>query len=128
MIINILFWIILMVTMLGVGLLIYSIIRQEKIILLPAFLLLFYIGICGWGLMGVGIPLKTETIKITAKVLHDNHSVHLSYNDIIIKSFENVAIYEYLSDKSNVEVQGTYERNMYGSVINGTTNWTFPNK
>ncbi len=128
MIIGFLFWGLVIITIISLGLLMIGYLEDNEDLFTPGFMLLLVVTVIGWGMFGNIIPLKTKTIEITANVLRDSQSVHLSYSNNIIATYKDVATYEYLIDKQSVAVDGTYKLNMYGRVCNNVTNWTFPNK
>lgn len=78
----------------------------------------------GWGIMGGLHTTKTTTTNEVVRVLHDKASVHLSYNGYIIKTYNDVATYTYLSDKEEVTVTRKKNLNMYGGLIAIT--WELP--
>lgn len=74
----------------------------------------------GWLLAGGLVPVKTQTVQITANVLHDNDAVHISQGGKILATFIDVTHFKALQDKDKVTAVGTSKYNLYGRQINPT--------
>lgn len=80
----------------------------------------------GWIMLGNVMPQKVQTTPVTAKVLQDENAVHVSYSNTVVKTFNDIATFKYLSDKETVAMIRTIKLNMYGSVI--TETWELSNE
>lgn len=87
---------------------------------------LAFVGLMGWLVIGNVVSVKSErTTNVTARILPDRETIHLSVDGRIIATFNDVHTFNILQEKNTIKIVGTYGLNMYNSPC-GTTNWTIP--
>jgi hypothetical protein len=126
MIICTLFWVLVILTLIGIFLVIkglYDITRDRDVWLGIGTLIICLTFLFGWLLIGTVMVQETKTINITANVLKDSDAAYLSYKGNVIATYNDVASYSYFTNKTNVNMVGKYGLNMYKDIT-GTTNWS----
>jgi hypothetical protein len=82
--------------------------------------------VLGWLFLGNCASIKTTTAEFTANVLHDKNSCHLTVNDVVVASYNDVVTVKFLTERDTVKVIKHEKWNMYGSnPINPA--WTISN-
>ena len=115
----------ILITTVCILLIIAGIITNESDFIGSGCLLLTMTIAFGWGIIGGLRTSKSVTTSEMAMVLHDKSSVHLSYNGQIIKTYNDVATFTYLSDKEKVPVMKKKNFNMYDGLVG--VEWELPN-
>lgn len=108
------------------ALLILGIIVNQDDMIGAGFVLLLVTIVFGWILFGNIVPQETLQETITARVLHDERAVHLSYSNKVVYTYTDVGNLNYLRDKTEIKVVHTTNKNLYGRVIE--THWELSNE
>ncbi len=86
--------------------------------------ILFLVGVFGWGLLGLSFPHIPFKNLHTVTVLTEPTVIHISYNGKIVKTFTDVATYQFLSKTNKTEMLAVGYTNIYGGVH--IKDWEFP--
>lgn len=86
---------------------------------------LFLVVFFGWGLVGLSFPHIRFKNLHTVTVLTEPTVVHISYNGKIVKTFTDVATYQFLSKTNKIEMLAVGHTNIYGGSY--ISEWVFPN-
>lgn len=79
--------------------------------------MLLIIVLLGWLTLGSVMPQSEVNETVIVNVLHDKNSVHISYDGKVVKSFTDIATFNYLADKNEIKAQVTRSKNMYGGLV-----------
>ena len=105
------------VTVVLIGLLILAINKNDADLVGFSMVMLFLTGFLGWLVLGTLVPQSKAQETLTLNVLHDKNSVHISLDGRVIRSFTDVANFNYLIEKNETKVLHTIIKNMYGGMV-----------
>lgn len=104
---------------------IISIVKENYEDMVGWILTFLLVGVFGWGFVGVTFPHIPFKKLHTVTVLTEPTVVHISHNGKIVKTFTDVATYQFLSKTNKSEMLAIGYTNIYGKCH--IDNWEFPN-
>jgi hypothetical protein len=122
MITGMLFWILLIVTILTLGLFVYAWTEEEEELMVTALGITAFVVMFGWVLIGTSISAATRQELVSGNILRDNNGVYVAYQGSIVLEDNTLQFFKKYQSTNAITLNKIVGINMYNSPVK--TNYT----